>query len=61
MDDSKAPWPKTCRCGASWSRKAWAQLPLVGYADGGDDGELELRNCDCGSTLAVLRETRSRH
>lgn len=52
-----ASWPKTCRCGESWSRERWAALGLVGYTDGGEDGELELRNCDCGSTLAVQRET----
>jgi hypothetical protein len=55
MNDGILPWPKTCRCGASWSRESWALLLLVGYADGGEDGELELRNCRCGSTLAVQR------
>lgn len=50
-------WPKNCRCGKAWTREAWRELALVGYADGGEDGELELRNCHCGSTLAVPRET----
>ena len=49
-------WPKICRCGASWSAETWATLALVGYADGAEDGEIELRNCRCGSTLAVKRE-----
>jgi hypothetical protein len=37
--------------------ECWSKLTLVGYADGAEDGELELRNCRCGSTLAVRRET----
>lgn len=57
MSDPQQTWPKTCRCGASWSVDAWATLALVGYADGAEDGELELRNCRCGSTLAVKRAT----
>jgi hypothetical protein len=48
-------WPKTCRCGMSWSSDGWKRLTLVGFADGGEEGELELRNCTCGSTLAVRR------
>ena len=52
-------WPKACRCGASWSGEEWKTLVLVGYADGGEDGELELRNCVCGSTLAVQRDART--
>lgn len=47
------PWPKCCLCGLSWSREAWRQLVLVGHTDAAEDGELELRNCSCGSTLAV--------
>lgn len=57
MSDAHPSWPKTCRCGASWSVETWPTLVLVGYADGAEDGELELRNCRCGSTLAVKRET----
>lgn len=30
-----------------------AATTLVGYAPDGDGGELELRNCPCGSTLAI--------
>jgi hypothetical protein len=55
MPERTLMWPKTCRCGAAWSHAAWATLFFVGYADGGEDGELELRNCECGSTLAVIR------
>lgn len=57
MSEGASHFPKHCRCGAQWTRDTWRELPLVGYADGGDDGELELRNCRCGSTLAVPRET----
>jgi hypothetical protein len=31
----------------------WDDLPLLGYMDAGDGGSLELRNCTCGSTLAL--------
>ncbi|HSO32662.1 MAG TPA: hypothetical protein VLT33_09100 [Labilithrix sp.] len=55
MSAPSLSWPKVCRCGASWSPASWATLTLVGYADGAEDGELELRNCRCGSTLAVKR------
>jgi hypothetical protein len=51
----RAHWPKICRCGETWAQEAWAHQPFVGYADGGEDGELELRNCSCGSTLSVRR------
>jgi hypothetical protein len=54
MADS-GTWPKSCRCGATWSGETWRTLSFVGFADGGEDGELELRNCTCGSTLAVKR------
>jgi hypothetical protein len=53
----RASWPKSCRCGATWSEPEWRELPFVGYAENGDGGELELRNCTCGSTIAVQRET----
>lgn len=45
-------FPKRCGCGAQHDRKSWEQLPLVGEAD--YDGErLQLRNCQCHSTLAI--------
>jgi hypothetical protein len=56
MLDHALQWPKACRCGRSWSRDEWATLVFVGYTDGGEDGELELRNCVCGSTVAVQRD-----
>jgi hypothetical protein len=55
MMEERPHWPKICRCGVHWSRDLWAEQPFIGYADGGEDGELELRNCACGSTLAVRR------
>lgn len=30
----------------------WPVLPFVGYQDDGAGGQLELRTCDCGTTLA---------
>jgi len=49
-------WPKACRCGEAWAREAWAKLILVGHTEAPDEGEIELRNCTCGSTLAVPRD-----
>lgn len=49
--------PKTCACGRVYPPSLWRALPLVGYCAAGLDGDdtrgLELRNCLCGSTLAV--------
>lgn len=47
---------KQCGCGAVFPTAAlFRELTFVGYQlDEGDDGfVLELRNCDCGSTIAV--------
>lgn len=50
-------WPKPCGCGKSYNAATWAALKFVGwYETENDDGLayfLELRNCSCGSTLAV--------
>lgn len=44
--------PKRCACGAVYDGHAWARLPLVGlHVD--DEESIELRNCRCGSTIAV--------
>ena len=43
---------KACGCGLSYDVAAWSALPLVGVQR--DEVEaLEMRNCACGSTLAV--------
>jgi hypothetical protein len=46
---------KHCACGRTISPDSWECLPLVGRTDNGRGiGELlELRNCACGSTLAM--------
>jgi hypothetical protein len=50
---SAEPWSKACGCGRTHSLAAWIALPLVGHQK--DDVEdLELKDCQCGSTLAVL-------
>lgn len=51
---------KRCGCGAAYDAAAWRTLAFVGWQVFPRDGELpevrlELRNCPCGSTLA-LRE-----
>lgn len=37
----------------SYTAAEWAALPLIGFQDFGDGEPLELRNCACGSTLAI--------
>jgi hypothetical protein len=52
-DTLPAPAPvKTCGCGRAYDADGWARLPVVGViVDEG--GVLQLRNCECRSTLAV--------
>jgi hypothetical protein len=47
------PASPTCKCGESWSRDEWPELPLLGRYQAGRDGWLELRSCVCGATLAL--------
>ena len=44
---------KTCRCKAEYTQQTWLFLPRIGPMDDGVD-LLELRNCRCGSTLAIV-------
>lgn len=44
-------WPKSCRCGETWSRDEWNELPAIGPYRA--EEMLELRTCVCGATLAV--------
>ncbi len=48
-----APADKACGCGEVHDYYAWCRLPFVGVMDDGEGGQLTLRNCGCGSTLAV--------
>jgi hypothetical protein len=44
---------KRCGCGLAYTRSRWDALALVGHH--ADDVEtLEMRNCPCGSTLAII-------
>jgi hypothetical protein len=46
--------PKGCRsCGAVYGPVEWRFLECVGLQSDLQGGWLELRNCTCGSTLAV--------
>lgn len=52
------PPVKACACGLQFSVDAWRALRLVGIqeipADAhGPEERLELRDCPCGSTIAV--------
>lgn len=44
-------WPKACRCGETWSRAEWGELPPIGRYRA--EEWLEIRSCVCGATLAV--------
>lgn len=47
---------KTCGCGREYTAAGWQALPIKGYLLTEDDEgqyELEMRNCPCGSTIAV--------
>ncbi len=50
-------WPKKCnRCNKTYDADAWEKLSYVGVQKGDPDIEvpdLEMRNCSCGSTLAI--------
>lgn len=43
-------------CGSAFTHAEWKALEFVGIQSfDGDPEELELRNCPCGSTIAVTR------
>lgn len=45
---------KHCDCGAGYTKECWADLPYLGRLQAfGDMAAIELRNCVCGSTIAV--------
>ena len=45
---------KVCSCcSREITSEEWEQLPRVGLMPDGDGGVIEMRNHDCGSTLAV--------
>lgn len=55
-------FPKACRCGLSHGSVAWRKLKFVGRNVTPEDDEgpavtLELRNCPCGSTIAIEVDT----
>lgn len=44
---------KICRCHRTYTRESWDALPLVGIQHVDEGLDLELRNCGCGSTIAI--------
>jgi hypothetical protein len=44
---------KRCACGVGHTADRWRRLRLLGVQDLGDGERAELRNCICGSTLAI--------
>jgi len=45
---------KQCACGESYTKAEWKELRFVGEQKL-DDGKLELRDCVCGSTIAIRK------
>ncbi len=55
-DAHRAMVVSACGCGRNYTHSGWSTLALVGVQDDGaglPDSVLELRNCSCGSTLAI--------
>ena len=48
----RGPIVKRCSCGRQFTRDGWAWLPVVGVMEG-----IELRNCPCGSSIALTEAT----
>jgi hypothetical protein len=47
--------PKVCTCcGMVISAETWRALRYVGVQEIDDEPDMELRNCECGTTLAVI-------
>lgn len=52
LDGPPPLFVKRCGCGREYDAKDWLELPFVSLVD--DDVEsYEMRNCACGSTIAV--------
>ena len=58
LDDvfKEETWPKTCSCCSRLiTEEEWERLAYVGIQQGTDEiPDLELRNCSCHSTLAIV-------
>jgi hypothetical protein len=52
MGTKKAHWPKRCLCGAVYDEESWRALLHRGTVVE-EETTLELRNCVCGSTIAI--------
>jgi len=46
------PLVKVCGCGRTFSAHEWSLLHCLGSMVD-EEGTIELRNCPCGSTIAV--------
>jgi hypothetical protein len=57
----RSPIIKVCSCGQEYTLEEWSALPYVGLfdIDEDDDQAAEMRNCPCGSSIAIeLRQHR---
>lgn len=56
-NSGRGAWPKKCACGAEHTRDGWRKLAFVGRLPSCGEDALEIRNCVCGSSIAVeIRE-----
>jgi hypothetical protein len=46
-------WPRTCKCGESWAKDEWSELPSDGRYYAGSEGWMEIRMCVCGVRLIM--------
>lgn len=54
MCSVRPQFPKTCGCcKRAYTVNDWIKLPYVGL-QGDDEYKLEMRNCTCQSTLAIV-------
>ena len=44
---------KVCSCGKPYTREQWNELKALPMWDMGLEYRLELRNCECGSTMGL--------
>jgi hypothetical protein len=51
---------KTCSCGRQFTKKQWEALSYVGILQDEMD-TFEMRNCECGSTIAIALELADIH
>lgn len=47
-------FPHRCSCGATYTEDQWKELAYAGIQHGVGGEQIELRNCACGTTRAIV-------